>query len=944
MKESYLEDENCEFERKETKENRTKSKIKEYFKKNDSLIKKNFNNFLIFIGLGQIWSTESEQKLLWDRIVSYTINKNNVDYEAVLCGISDFFEEEEDEIYDENNKSNDNDSLIDIDLQSLHMKSNLLEDESIKDNNNENCIDEFINSIKDKQEIIYGIKFINEIYFNKYLECDNLDVPFMINKDNIFNEIQKKYKFINIPHDILEKYFNYIKSDSIDGKDEFFIDKSFIKYINVILNNENEDNKSKYSTKSLYSNPSINFINNKISLNLEKLSLMDSYINICIEAMIDFSNNRSFLELAKKYVQNYINNIKNSIYNEIKMKENKYEEKIAIIHHNTDNYQDKNENIVIENCKLKKQNELLIKENLSLAKELEELNLQKENKENENDQKQKKRKSLTPRKSNDGQNNLPKTKNIIFIPPLKFKEQNSDRNNLISTEHSNELSKVDTLKNENSNFNLSKSKLYVAKPSSILQGNGTSSFNDICFDELTNSQFNFSPNINNITDQFLLDTTRLCNEGEEDKEEQQSNKAKKNEKDKYSGFNSQRNLSKKKYNNLNDSLNSDISRIKSDENDENDEFYDNYDEEIDFGQNINNKYTTYLSDNNIRYTDVNKNKKANKNINNYNRALTMNGSNNISNNLMKKRQKYSNEDIFYGYVNKTVKDFYDFKYLNHVHKVERLLSRNNDELINNEFFSDEIYAYFLNSKKKKVILLLTYKAFYFLKNDESLELILRKSNNSLESMIVSTKNFNLVLLSFNGGTDIIIETYLRIDFLKFFQKIINKGKFSKNLNITSSNQFFFHKRNGTLENVPTIKNKTFIITPNFENAHKVGILLKYKESFFSGAFQEKLVVLSSIGLMYFDENNKTPKAIIPIIGTTIKFIVVQVNKLIFCLKMKTINDDVYIFGSLKKKEIFDWMKKLAYFKKVYHMKMKEINPKFIVQNSKELSNIVDHSL
>ena len=931
MKESNLEDENYEFEKKETKEtkeNKTKSKIKEYFKKNDSLIKKNFNNFLIFIGLGQIWSTESEQKLLWDRIVSYTINKNNVDYEAVLCGISDFFEEEEDEMYDENNKSNDNDSLIDIDLQSLHMKSNSLEDESIKDNNNENCIDEFINNIKDKQEVIYGIKFINEIYFNKYLECDNLDVPFMINKDNIFNEIQKKYQFINIPYDILQKYFNYIKSDSKEGKDEFCIDKSVIKYINVILNNENEDNKSKYSTKSLYSNPSINFINNKISLNLEKLSLMDSYINGCIEAMIDFSNNRNFLELAKKYVQNYINIIKNSIYDEIKKKENKYEEKIVTINHNNDNDQDKNENLVIENSKLKKQNELLIKENLSLAKELEELNLQKENKENENDRKQIKRKSLTPQKNNDGQNNLPKTKNIIVIPPLKLKEQNSDRNNLISTEHINEISKVDTLKNDNSNFNLSKSKLHVAKSTSILQVNGTSSFNDICFDELTNSQFNFSPNINNITDQFLLDTTRLCNEGEENKEEQQSNKTKKIEKDKYYGFNSQKNLSKKKDNNLNDSLNSDISRIKSDENDENDEFYDNYDEEIDFGQNINNKYT-----------NVNKNKKANKNINSYNRALTINGSNAISNNLMKKKQKYTNEDIFYGYVNKTVKDFYDFKYLNHVHKVERLLSRNNDELINNEFLSDEIYVYFLNSKKKKVILLLTYNAFYFLKNDESLELILRKNNNSLESMIVSTKNFNLVLLSFNGGTDIIIETYQRIDFLKFFQKIIDKGKFSKNLNIISSNQFFFHKRNGTLENVPTIKNKTFIITPNFENAYKVGILLKYKESFFSGAFHEKLVVLSSIGLMYFDENNKTPKAIIPIIGTTIKFIVVQVNRLIFCLKMKTINDEVYIFGSLKKKEIFDWMKKLAYYKKVYHMKMKEINPKFIVHNSKELSNI-----
>ena len=71
--------------------------------------------------------------------------------------------------------------------------------------------------------------------------------------------------------------------------------------------------------------------------------------------------------------------------------------------------------------------------------------------------------------------------------------------------------------------------------------------------------------------------------------------------------------------------------------------------------------------------------------------------------------------------------------------------------------------------------------------------------------------------------------------------------------------------------------------------------------------------------MYFDDNLKTPKDIIPIVGTSIKFIVVQLQKKIYCLKMKTINDEVYIFGSLKKREIFDWMKKLAYFKKVYLM-------------------------
>ena len=45
-----------------------------------------------------------------------------------------------------------------------------------------------------------------------------------------------------------------------------------------------------------------------------------------------------------------------------------------------------------------------------------------------------------------------------------------------------------------------------------------------------------------------------------------------------------------------------------------------------------------------------------------------------------------------------------------------------------------------------------------------------------------------------------------------------------------------------------------MITPNFENAQKVGILLKYKEGFFSSYFQEKLFALCSIGLIYFDDD------------------------------------------------------------------------------------------
>jgi hypothetical protein len=303
--------------------------------------------------------------------------------------------------------------------------------------------------------------------------------------------------------------------------------------------------------------------------------------------------------------------------------------------------------------------------------------------------------------------------------------------------------------------------------------------------------------------------------------------------------------------------------------------------------------------------------------------------------------KYTNEDIFYGYMNKAIKDFYDFSYLSKNHKISKILSQNKEKLINKEFLSNQINAYINNLKKKKCIIIITYQTFYFLKNEESYECILKLNIKSLESIIISTKHFNLLQLSFNGGTDIIIESYQRIDILTFLQNLIERGKFNKNLKISSSNDFYFHKKNGTLEKVPTLKNKIFQFTPNFENAQKIGVLLKYKENIFSGSFHEKLIVLSSIGLMYFDENSKIPKDIIPVIGTIIKFIVVQVNKKIYCFKMKTINNEIYIFGSVQKKEIFDWLKELAHFKKVYHLKMKNINPNFVNQNSNEISNDIN---
>ena len=373
-----LEKEDKIIDKKDSKENETKIKIKEYFDINKSLAKNNFNNFLNYIGLGQIWSTEDEQNILWDKVTMYSVDKKNIDYEAALCGINDFFEEEEDDDNDisgENNKLSDNDLLSDIDLQSLHVKSKFLEeDENKKENSNDdNIIDEFINDISDNEGNLYSIRFINEISFSKYLnvkenniENNNLNC---VNKNDIINEIQTKYKFINISNEILQNYFSYISKNIIDEKD-IIVDKTLIEYINSIINKKINSKKITITSLNLNQNLSNDNKNiTKISTNIEKLTSLDSNIIECIKSIVDLRDNKNFVELGMEYIEKYISKLKDSIYKEMKNKENEYEQKLI----NPCNNNNNDKKLEEENKKLKAQIEYLIKENLTLSKDIEDI-------------------------------------------------------------------------------------------------------------------------------------------------------------------------------------------------------------------------------------------------------------------------------------------------------------------------------------------------------------------------------------------------------------------------------------------------------------------------------------------------------------------------------------------------------------------------------------------
>jgi hypothetical protein len=325
-------------------ENKARDKIKEYFNKYKSLLKDNFTAFIEYIGLSEIWSAEEEKNIFWEKLIQNSENKTELDYDTVLKGFNEFFEEEVNYDESENNNNlsfneNDNDLLMDLDLQSLHMKSIGFETEKNEkeDENYKKSIEEFINNIKDSQSKIYAIRFINEIFFTSKINQNNFekniennydDENFFINKEEIINEIKSKYNFINLGNDFFNSYFNIISKQKDEANIELVVEKSHLNYLNGILKNMNNVNDKK---NSLIKPINLNLIksnNINISSNLDKLKEYDSIINQCIAAIKNLNLKNSFIDLAQEYIEKYIIKLKNNIYEEIKLKDKEYEAKL----------------------------------------------------------------------------------------------------------------------------------------------------------------------------------------------------------------------------------------------------------------------------------------------------------------------------------------------------------------------------------------------------------------------------------------------------------------------------------------------------------------------------------------------------------------------------------------------------------------------------------------
>lgn len=875
------------FKRKDSKESKTISKIKEYFSGHKILTKDKFDDFLKFIDLKSIWTAEDEQNILWDSITKNSSNKNFINYEIALKSIGDLFIEDE----DIKNTSNDNCS--------------------IDDNTNE-AIDKFIKSLNANHEYLYDIEFINYIFFDK----DNVSPNISNNNiENIMCEIKSKYKFMTLNEKDIKSYLNILNIN---------ISKDLINYINNSIESILELNKisnnnycfstsdSNNNSRSISFSNSVNDTNSNKNTNsfsfsqnelFDKLLVYDKIIFDCMEALIYFIKNKNLINLTKKYIQNYLLVSKNNIYNSLKLiNENDNKRKISESKISVANEENNSSNLNINN----------INKNLKIKPKYFSKNEMIYIKKDINTFKKEYNKTLNNNAADNNNNNIGDDSDLrksLSQPKGKnYKIKTEKQQKLIRTMKKNisycNLNKLRQLKqpfNLTNNENLSRNNYFTEKkePKTLRMSKsnvGNAFFFGSNLEENNRNEL-FSIK-NNITDKYLFESTNFDNFESLEENEDIINKG-------------------------TPTLNY-LDSIDNKDSEFNDDDY----------------YSDYFNENNKNNIDnININKETEKlpqcqnpnnftfgnDINNENQLkvkISGNFEDNISNlnNSKNSKMHLSRRFINMGH--------YDFKYLFKNNFVKKLFIQNNEKINPMKFLTDEVYL-ITNSnfiKKHKGILIISNFFFYVLKSNPQMEVISQVSISMLENITISSRNCNLIHFAFEKGRDFIIETLRRCEILKFLKdKIQEKGT-----KINLAHSFVIRKRNG--ENEIINLKKYFTYTPNLENALKIGVLYKYQENFFSSKFHEKLVVLCCLGLMYFEENEKSPKAIIPIIGTTIKtYHSFGGTDKYYCFQLKTINSDSYIFGSKIKKEISDWLNEFSLVQKRYIIKYKEIAPNLVSQ-------------
>ena len=246
-----------------------------------------------------------------------------------------------------------------------------------------------------------------------------------------------------------------------------------------------------------------------------------------------------------------------------------------------------------------------------------------------------------------------------------------------------------------------------------------------------------------------------------------------------------------------------------------------------------------------------------------------------------------------------------------------------DKPKNEEVFSDIIYHFVDGKKEEKNIIVMTPKIIFLVDLKNYLKKKEYKTEH-IQQILIPKKNTSVIIFFFkeNHEDGLLMATVRRMEVLYYIRSFI-RPKVKISYKYPKEGETIIMTINGKLMNCQIPTNSKL----NFDGAIKVGYLLK-KRNYFFGKFVEKLAVLTSIGLLLFEEESKRPTRMIPIIGSAFQQnIGYHVYSRHNVFSITTSSNEKYILSAFSETEKAQWFKAFQDVQKDYDQKMKGIDTK-----------------
>ena len=328
-------------------------------------------------------------------------------------------------------------------------------------------------------------------------------------------------------------------------------------------------------------------------------------------------------------------------------------------------------------------------------------------------------------------------------------------------------------------------------------------------------------------------------------------------------------------------------------------------------------------------TNISKNNQKNQSTINKNGSIKINPDNNQLK-LYSSISDSNPEDLQISQINRMSKveldelrnNNYDYYSLFQEESIKRKLQDVKDKCHEFNVYSDQIFLLTEKKHLSKRYIFITPSHLYIIEPKEMKFTHVIKKEQIL-SFQLSNKNLNILMFQIYDGNNILIETLRLMDLMNYLKAFYRtKGNIIK----IKFEDVFEVKIKGKIQKI-TLKDKIFSNLSNFDGAQKIGYLFVYKGTYIVPIFKEKLFVLTSIGLIMFDEPSSPPSRLYPIIKSEVQKLEGTKYNRENCFQVTLWSGKIKVFATRKKRERDSWLKEFEKINTEFRQKMSDLDTK-----------------